>query len=65
MTLVVYKRQRQIMDFIRQYIEVNNSAPTLREIADSIGVGSLATVHEHLANLESKGLIKRTGGKVK
>ena len=65
MTLVVYRRQRQIMDFIRQYIETSRSAPTLKEIAQAIGVTSLATVHEHLANLESKGLIKRTGGKNK
>ena len=65
MTLVVYRRQRQIMDFIRQYIETSGSAPTLKEIAQAIGVTSLATVHEHLANLESKGLIKRTGGKNK
>jgi len=53
------------MDFIRQYIETSRSAPTLKEIAQAIGVTSLATVHEHLANLESKGLIKRTGGKNK
>ena len=65
MTLVIYRRQRQIMDFIRQYIEVHNSAPTLREIAVAIGVSSLATVHEHLANLVAKGLIKRTSGKNK
>jgi repressor LexA len=35
----------------------------LRQIADAIGVSSLATVHEHLTALESKGLIKRKTGK--
>jgi repressor LexA len=60
---VIYKRQRQILDFVQQYIQVNTSAPTLRQIADAIGVSSLATVHEHLASLERKGIIKRKAGK--
>jgi repressor LexA len=42
---------------------MNNSAPTLRQIANAIGVHSLATVHEHLQALETKGLIKRKPGK--
>lgn len=65
MALIVYKRQQQILDFIRQYIQNNGSAPTLRGIADAIGVSSLATVHEHLQALEEKGLIKRRSGKVR
>ncbi|MEK7061190.1 MAG: transcriptional repressor LexA [Patescibacteria group bacterium] len=65
MALVVYKRQAQILDFIKQHIQSKGSAPTLREIADSIGVSSLATVHEHLQSLVTKGLIIRKGGKVR
>lgn len=53
------------MDFIRQNIQSKGSAPTLRQIADAIGVSSLATVHEHLQALEEKGLIKRKAGKVR
>jgi repressor LexA len=63
MAPIIYKRQGQILDFIRQHIESNGSAPTLKQIADAIGVSSLATVHEHLAALENKGLIKRKIGK--
>ena len=65
MALIIYKRQRQIFDFIIQTIQSKGSAPTLREIADAIGVSSLATVHEHLTSLEEKGLIKRKSGKVR
>ena len=65
MALIVYRRQQQILAFIKQYIESNGSAPTLRQIADAIGVSSLATVHEHLQALEEKGLIKRRQGKVR
>lgn len=65
MALIIYKRQQQILDFIKQHIQFNGSAPTLRQIADAIGVSSLATVHEHLQALEEKGLIKRKAGKVR
>lgn len=63
MAPIIYKRQGQILDYIRQHIQSNGSAPTLKQIADAIGVSSLATVHEHLQTLENKGLIKRKIGK--
>jgi repressor LexA len=65
MAPIIYKRQGQILDFIKQHIQSTGSAPTLRQIADSIGVSSLATVHEHLAALELKGLIKKRAGKTR
>lgn len=65
MAIIVYKRQHQILDFIKQHIQSNGVAPTLRQIADAIGVSSLATVHEHLQALEQKNLIKRKSGKVR
>jgi repressor LexA len=65
MAPIIYKRQSQILDFLKQYIQSNGSAPTLKQIADAIGVSSLATVHEHLQTLEEKGLIKRKIGKTR
>lgn len=65
MAPIIYKRQGQILDFIRQFIQSKGSAPTLRQIAEAIGVSSLATVHEHLTSLENKGLIKRKSGKTR
>jgi repressor LexA len=62
MPVTLYKRQRQIMDYISQYIQKNGFAPTLREIADAINVSSLATVHEHLKALEKKNMIKKHKG---
>lgn len=59
---VIYTRQRQILDFISQFIDANGCAPTLKQIAHAIGVSSLATVHEHLQALEKKGLIKKHVG---
>lgn len=65
MAPVIYKRQRQILDFLKQFIQQEGSAPTLRQIAEAIGVSSLATVHEHLEALENKKLIKRKKGKTR
>jgi repressor LexA len=65
MALIIYKRQQQILDFIKQHIQSSGTAPTLREIANAIGVSSLATVHEHLQALVAKGLIKRKAGRVR
>ena len=65
MPTVVYRRQRQILDFLNSYIAKHGHAPTLVEIAKKMGVKSLATVHEHLQSLQKKGLIKKTSGLVR
>ena len=65
MPIILYKRQRQILDFINQYIQKNGFAPSLTEIASALGVSSLATVHEHLAAMAKKGVIKRFQGAVR
>ncbi|MBI4037777.1 transcriptional repressor LexA [Candidatus Curtissbacteria bacterium] len=62
MPQVIYKRQRQILDYLESYIRDHGHAPTLVEIAKNLGVKSLATVHEHLQTLEKKGLIKKSSG---
>ncbi|MGH7840641.1 MAG: transcriptional repressor LexA [Candidatus Binataceae bacterium] len=53
------KRQKQMVDYLQRYIGDNGYAPTLAEIGQYFGLSSLATVHKHLHNLESKGLIHR------
>ncbi len=63
--VTIYKKQKQILDFISQYIQVNGYSPTLQEIADAMGLSSLATVHEHLQALERKNIIKRYDGAVR
>ena len=53
------KRQREIYNYIRRYIRKYGYSPTLEEIAESVGVSSLATIHKHLKNMEHKGVIQR------
>jgi len=65
MPITLYKRQRQILNFIKQHIQTHGASPTLQAIAEAIGVKSLATVHEHLQALEEKEVIKRYKGTVR
>ncbi len=65
MPVTLYRRQKQIIDFIDQYIQKFGTSPTLQEIADALGVSSLATVHEHLQSLTKKGVIRRYEGAVR
>lgn len=58
-TVTLYKRQREIVDYLAQYLQKHGYAPTLREIADAIGVSSLATVHEHISRLVEKGVLAK------
>ncbi len=53
------RRQREILDFISTQIGAQGYAPSFEEIAERFSFRSLATVHEHLTNLERKGYIRR------
>jgi len=53
------KRQREILTYLANYSEEHGYAPSFEEIASQFNYNSLATVHEHLTNLERKGYIKR------
>ena len=53
------KRQREILTYLSNYSEEHGYAPSFEEIATQFNYNSLATVHEHLTNLERKGYIKR------
>src|SRR4029077_2817694 len=58
-TGMVTKRQKQLLDYLRTYIDQHGYAPTLEEIGRHFSLSSLATVHKHLQNLERKGRIRR------
>lgn len=53
------KRQAEVYRWVFQYIAIAGYAPTCEEIADRFGFASLATVVEHLQNLERKGYLRR------
>jgi repressor LexA len=56
-------RQTKILDYIRYVTKVRNYPPSVREIGEAVGLSSSSTVHNHLNQLERRGLIKRDPSK--
>jgi len=54
------KRQREILDYLQEFIQQHGYAPSLEEIGRRFNLSSLATVHKHLSNLQDKGFIRRS-----
>jgi repressor LexA len=57
------KRQQEIVDFIKRYSARHGYPPTVRDIGRAVGLASSSTVHQHLANLERGGMLKRDRSK--
>jgi repressor LexA len=57
--MALTKRQRQIYDFIAEFVQSNGYSPSFEEIGAALGLSSLATVHKHINNLEAKKLLRR------
>jgi len=63
MTEDLSERQGKILDYIRHVTRVRNYPPSVREIGEAVGLSSSSTVHNHLNQLERKGLIHRDASK--
>lgn len=61
--MALTKRQKQILDYVESFIEAYGYSPSFEEIAENFGYSSLATVHEHLSNLEQKGFLRKNYNK--
>ena len=59
LAMALTKRQRQVYDFIAEFVQGKGYSPSFEEIGDGLGLSSLATVHKHITNLEKKGLLRR------
>jgi len=59
--LVLTKREKQVLDFIQNFILTRGYPPTIREIAEGIGISlnSIYSIQRCLYGLERKGFIKR------
>jgi repressor LexA len=53
------KRQREILEYIRDHVRNRGYPPSVREIGAAVGLSSSSTVHGHLSRLEDKGYIRR------
>ncbi len=57
------RRERQILDFVRQFVEARGYPPSVREIGAAVGLRSTSTVHAYLSGLEEKGYLRRDPAK--
>lgn len=55
-------RQRQILDFVQQYISMHQFSPSYREIAKHFGISSIGAVHKHLQVLKRKNALDFESG---
>jgi repressor LexA len=58
--MALTRRQKQIYDFVCEFIEKKGYSPSLEEIGKRFGLSSVATVHKHVSHLVSKGLLRRS-----
>jgi len=58
--MALTRRQKEVMDFLSQFIHKNGYSPSYEEIASGLGLASLATVHKHIQALESKQYVRRS-----
>lgn len=53
------KRQKQILDFVAEYIKEHGYSPFYEEIGEKFGLSALSTVHEHITELVDKGYLAK------
>jgi repressor LexA len=58
--MALTKRQKQVLDFLAEFVEKNGYSPSYEEIATALELASLATVHKHISALEIKHYVRRT-----
>lgn len=57
--MALTKRQKEVLDFLVGFLNKHGYSPSFEEIARSMKLTSLATVHKHITTLERKGFIRR------
>lgn len=57
--MALTRRQKQVLEFIASYQRDFGYSPSYEEIAEALGLASLATVHKHIATLERKNYLRR------
>jgi repressor LexA len=57
--MALTKRQKQVLDYLVSFLDRHGYSPSFEEIAKSLRLNSLATVHKHISTLEKKGFVRR------
>jgi repressor LexA len=57
--MALTKRQKEVLDFIADFVEENGYSPSYEELAHALKLASLATVHKHIQALETRNYVHR------
>jgi len=57
--MAITRRQKEVLDFLTNFVQQHGYSPSYEEIARGLDLSSLATVHKHITNLQTKGLLQR------
>ena len=60
-TSMLTKKQKEVLDFIKQYTNESGVSPSYEEIAKGLGVNSKSTIFEHIQALKDKGYLTSDG----
>lgn len=58
--MALTRRQREVMEFLTEFIKKHGYSPSYEEIASGLGLASLATVHKHIQALQAKQYLLRS-----
>jgi repressor LexA len=58
--MALTQRQKQVLDFLADFVESKGYSPSYEEIAQALQLASLATVHKHISALETKNYVRRS-----
>src|SRR5438105_1494874 len=57
--MALTKRQKEVLDFIADFVEEHGYSPSYEELAQGLKLASLATVHKHIQGLEARNYLRR------
>lgn len=57
--MALTRRQKQVLDYISDFVNRNGYSPSYEELAQGLDLASLATVHKHIQALQTKQYLTR------
>src|SRR3989338_8994983 len=61
MPIPITKRQKEVLDFVKKFINKKKYPPTLEEIRDGLKLSAVSTIHQHIEALAEKGYLRKSG----
>src|SRR3989344_4781065 len=62
---MITKKQKEVLDFIKNYSKANGYAPSLEEIQKKFKLASVSTAHFHVSKLKKAGYIEKLKNKAR